>query len=175
MNSQLESNKSESAHSLLPMIFGALQGKALTLMAELNIAEYLSKEPMDIEVLATATGTDPVALDRYLCLLTHLGLVCETDNGLYKCTQLGALLQKNKPSSLHNYPRMTNSDIVLEMIRHLDKALVSGESVFTSIYGERFYNALRNKPEEVAIFDGAMREISGQDIPEMRKFARCRS
>jgi O-methyltransferase len=167
MNIDTADQNQHPVDRLLPMIFGALQGKALALMTELNIADHLFKGAMTIEELATATSTDMVAMDRLVCLLAHLGLVSESAEARFSCTDLGALLQKRDSASFRNYALLTNSDVVLELIGHMRSALVTGKSAFTEIYDEDFYTALQKRPADAAVFDAAMQEISEKDIPEI--------
>ena len=167
MNIETCKEDQDAIHLMLPMIFGALQGKALSLMAELNIADHLMKVSMSVDELATTTETDVVAMERYTCLLEQMGLISKSESGKFTCTKLGALLQSGQSPSLHNYALLTNSDVVLEMVQHMSSTLKSGESAFAQIYGESFYQALQNKPQQAAIFDGAMQEISEKDIPEI--------
>jgi hypothetical protein len=167
MKTEVINEKQDLIQLMLPMIFGALQGKALSLMAELNIADYLIETPMSVEDLATRTETDVVAMERYTCLIEQMGLISKSEPGKFTCTQLGALLQRGQSPSLHNYALLTNSDVVLEMVQHMSSTLKSGESAFAQLYGESFYDALQNRPQQAAIFDGAMHEISEKDIPEI--------
>ena len=157
----------DSVHKMLPLIFGAIQGKALSMMAELGIAKLINKNPMSLTELASATGTNPIALERLFCLLEHLGLVSESKENTFVCTELGALLQKDNPESLHHYARLTNSGMVLEMIKDMHVSLETGQSSFKNTHGSSFYEALYQNANIAGLFAGAMQEISGQDIPEI--------
>lgn len=178
MNKQIESSTAASMHQLLEMIFGAVQGKAIGMMAELGIADLLKDGATDIKELSIATGTDEVALQRLMHLLVYMNVVSESEEDTYECTELGALLQNREHASLHNYARLTNSNVALEMVGYMRKSLESGHSPFKEIYSIPFYEALQKQPEEAAIFDGAMKEISAQDIPEILDaydFTSCQS
>ena len=166
------------AQKLRGMLFGAIQAQALGVAAELGIPDLLRDGPMGLHDLATATHTDPTALARMLRLLVQMGIVAESRMGKFICTAVGKHLQAESPSSLHNYTRLTNLEMVLHVVARLGRSLHTAESQFTALHGKGFYESLPNLPAEAAIFNGAMQEISEQDITAIRKsytFSRCRS
>lgn len=151
---------------LLGSIFGAVQAKALAMMAELGIAKYLGQQSLSIEQLAGKTCTHQATLQRLLALLKEMGLVRENNDGTFENTVAGAMLQAGHEGSFAHYALLTNSDVVLNMLAHMRESLISGQSVFEKQHGVSFYQGLQQQPDLAAVFNGAMAEISAQDIPE---------
>ena len=166
--SQVPASSSENpAQSLLELIFSAVQGRALLSMVELRIADHLQTQALSCAELAKISGNDPMAMLRLLSLLKQLHLLNEDKEGRYQCTEKGRLLAENNSSGFCNYAKLTNSEVVMSMLQHMPSALESGESVFNKLHGRSFYQALQERPEDAAVFNGAMHEISRQDIPEI--------
>jgi hypothetical protein len=168
----------DPAQQLRGMIFGAIQGQALGVAAELGIPDLLRDGPIALRELAAATKSDVTALERLLRLLVQMGVVTESSPAEFTCTGLGKFLQADVPSSLRNYARLTNLETVLHVVGRLQQSLHNAESQYMALHGEAFYQALQHLPAEGAIFNGAMQEISEQDIVAMREshdFSGCRS
>jgi len=168
----------DPAQQLRGMIFGAIQGQALGVAAEFGIPDLLRGGPMKLRELAAATKSDVTALERLLRLLVQMGVIAESNPGEFICTELGQFLQADVPSSLRNYARLTNLETVLHVVGRLQYSLRNAESQYMALHGEAFYQALQHLPVEGAIFNGAMQEISEQDIVAMREshdFSGCRT
>ncbi len=168
----------DPAQQLRGMIFGAIQGQAIGVAAELGIPDLLRDGAKGLPELAKATRTDPAALERMLRLLVQMGVMARGRTGKFACTALGRQLQAQVPSSLRNYARLTNLETVLHVVGRLQHSLGKAESQYMALHGEAFYQALQHLPAEGAIFNGAMQEISEQDIVAMGEscdFSRYRS
>ena len=160
------------------MLFGAIQAQALGVAAELKIPDLLRDGAKGLQELSAATRTHPTAMERLMRLLVQMGVVAEDRAGEFVCTALGRHLQADVPCSLRNYTRLTNLETVLHVVARLGQSVQTADSQFTALHGKGFYEALQHMPVEAAIFNGAMQEISEQDIIAMREFydfSRCRS
>jgi SAM-dependent methyltransferase len=169
---------SDPAQRLRGMIFGAIQAQAMCVAAELSIPDLLRDGAMGLHELAAATKADVTALERLMRLLVQMGVVTESRPAQFTCTGLGKYLQADVPSSLRNYTRLTNLETVLHVVARLQHSIRTAESQYMALHGEAFYPALQHLPAEAAIFNGAMQEISEQDIVAIREshdFSRCRS
>ena len=60
---------------------GQLTSKAIYMVAELRIADYLKDGPKNIEELAEETKTHPNSLYRLLRMLASIGIFAETNGG----------------------------------------------------------------------------------------------
>ncbi len=167
MSNHSEHNRAKAAHRLLELIFSAIQGQALLCMTTLRLADYLKSKPMTGSELASETGNDPAAMARLLSVLKQLQLLEEDAQGYFSCSEMGNMLAEVNSPSFFNYAKLTNSDVVGSLLTHMQSALKSGQSVFTELYDLGFYQALQKRPEDAAIFNGAMHEISIQDNPEI--------
>jgi hypothetical protein len=154
---------------LRSMIFGAIQGQAIGLAAELSLADRLRDGPLSLERLAAATGTLPAALERVLRLLVQMGVLAQTDAGAFALTDLGRPLQADAPLSLRNYARLSNSGVVMNVCAQLPASARTGASQFAALHGGTgFYEALQRMPAEAEVFNAAMHEISDQDVAAVR-------
>ena len=151
---------------VLAAIFGAVQSRALSMMAELQIAEHLSGPGLSTRQLAELTSTNEAMLERLLVLLEHMGLLTISEDGVVRNTVAGSLLHAVSEGSFANYAQLTNSEMVLHMLAYMRDSLGSGKSVFEQQNGISFYQGLQQNPEMANVFNGAMAEISAQDTPE---------
>src|SRR5512145_3241930 len=86
---------------------GAAISTALSLIAELGVADLLTEGPKSSEELARATSTQPDALDRILHLLSSVGVFTEVSPGWFGLTPLGECLRTGTPGSMRSWVRMT--------------------------------------------------------------------
>ena len=66
---------------------------ALTLAANLGIADLLTEGPKTSDALAVETSTHPPSLYRVLRLLSSFGIFSESDPGLFAQTETSELLR----------------------------------------------------------------------------------
>jgi C-methyltransferase len=78
---------------MLELIFAASMAQAITVAAELGIADILAKEPLRIDQLATRVGAERDALSRLLRVLISRGIFRQLRDGSYHLTPLAATLE----------------------------------------------------------------------------------
>jgi Dimerisation domain len=81
---------------------GALMTKALTLAADLGIADLLTDGPRSSAELAHATATHPRSLARMLRVLCSLGVFSEAEPDRFALTPLGQYLRTGVPGSMRS-------------------------------------------------------------------------
>ncbi len=104
------SSNPTSAHVALAMIFGAAMGQAVSIAAELGIADLLADGPKSVEQIAGTTGTDPRALSSIMRTLTSLGVFHETKPGLFSNNDIAETLRLDSPETLSKYAIAANRD-----------------------------------------------------------------
>jgi C-methyltransferase len=135
--------------------------RAIHTIARLNIADYMSEEPMAINTLAELSGTKPDLLDRLLRFLTIYGLFVQTDKG-YALTALSLPLRSDDPNSIKDILSMVDSTW-WEAFSTLELGLKSGISPFKHQHGEEFFELLQQNPEIQMGYDKGMSKLSAMD------------
>jgi len=149
---------------ILPMIFGGVQGQLLAVAAQLDLAERLTDTTRTAAQLAADTGMEPRALGRVLRALARLGVLAGNDEAGYRCTPAGRLLRRDSPYSMHHYAIMNNRDWLVRVGPRLLDSVRSGSEVFATVHGgESCYEYLTRHPDDAAIFNAALTELSRQD------------
>ncbi len=151
--------------ALRRMIIGYRLSRALSVAAELGIADLLEKGPRSIEDLARATGTHPPSLYRLLRLLASEGVFVELDQSHFGMTRLAVPLQSDAPGSLRNRAIFDGTECNWQAWGELMHGVSTGEPAFDRAFGTRFFDYLRQHPTAAASFDALMAE---QTLPWAR-------
>ena len=131
---------------------GALMTKALGIVADLEIAEKLADGPRPAAELAREAGVDPDVLHRLLRALASDGVFEEGDPGVFRHTDVSRkLLDPGWSEFAHLF-----GGVFYDASADLDAAARSGAPTFEKRFGEEFWPWLGARPDERAIFDGAM-------------------
>jgi len=136
---------------------------ALSLAAELGVADLLVDGPRSSKELAQATTTHPRALYRVLRLLSMLGVFTEVQPDQFDLTPIGQLLQSKRPDSMRSWVRMINSKAWLHTYAEASYSLQTGEPAFKRAVGAELFEYLTAHPDEGAIFNEAMDDITRTD------------
>src|ERR1700738_758976 len=92
------------SHTLaLSMITGFMVSRAISVAAELGLADLMAEGPLTGETLAAKTHTHGPALHRLLRALVSFGWFDEVEPGCFGLTSLGDRLRTGVPGSLHNF------------------------------------------------------------------------
>jgi hypothetical protein len=132
---------------------------ALTLAANLGIADLLAKGPQPIDTLARETSTHPPSLYRVLRLLSSVGVFSETDGGRFAQTAISELLRTGGPASLRSWVRMTGLPLWPKIFAEALHSVRTGESVLKQVVGAEFFAYLALHPHEGDVFNAAMGEF----------------
>jgi SAM-dependent methyltransferase len=135
---------------------GKVVSTALSLAAELGIADLLAAGPRSSDELAQATSTHPQSLYRLLRLLSSVGVFSEVAARQFALTSLGECLRSEVPGSMRSWVRMSGLQAWLHTYAEALHSLRTGESVFKRATGAEFFDYFAAHPVEGEIFDGAM-------------------
>lgn len=128
---------------------GVLVTRALTLIADLRIAQALSDGPRPVEQLAREGGADTDTLHRLLRALASDGIFAEDEPGVFRNTPPSELLgQDGWDDFAHLF-----GGVWLEAVGALD---ADGEPTFPRLHGTDFWSWLAVHSRERAAFDRAM-------------------
>jgi hypothetical protein len=132
----------------------------LRVAATLRLPDHLAGGPLDAAALATATDTDPDALDRVLHHLAAVGVLTRHD-GTYELTPRGAVLRDDHPSGLRALldedRAIGRADLAFV---HLLHSVRTGEAGYPRQFGRDFWPDLAADPARTASFDAQM----GSDV-----------
>jgi hypothetical protein len=132
---------------------------AIRVAAELDIAGILEKGPLTVEQLAERTGSDKVALSRMMRALASEKIFKKTKDGLYRNTSLSKALTDGKGSLRHMLMQHLGT-VNWTVLNELPYSIKTGKSAFSKVYGMKIYDYLASHPEESALFDRSMTNLS---------------
>jgi hypothetical protein len=138
---------------------GTIITTAMSLAAELGIADHLVDGPRSSEELAQATSTHPRSLYRLLRLLSSVGIFTEIEADRFALTPLGECLRTGVPGSMRSWLRMAGLKVRLHTFAEALHSIKTGEPVFQRATGMKFFDYLAAHPEEGEIFNGAMNDF----------------
>lgn len=143
------------ANRLLTLLTGAWTTQAISVAAELALADLLTANPdATIERLAELTGTDADALGRLLRYLTSIGLLSARD-GRFELTEVGRLLRSDADPALRPLARLYGGPFY-ESFGQLGHAVQTGREAFDHVFGEQHFDYFAERPELGELFDSAM-------------------
>ena len=136
---------------------------AISLAAELGIADLLANGPQSCDDIAKATSTHPDSLYRTLRLLTSFGIFSEVEPLRFEQTPLSELLRSEIPGSLRQWMRMVGLPVWGPMFADAMHSVKTGEPSFKRSVGVEFFEYLMGRPRDGEIFNEAMTSL-GQDV-----------
>ena len=157
-----------SDHSLPPamQVFllseGTVISTALSIAAELGVADLLADGPRNNDDLARSTGTHPRSLYRVLRLLASVGILNEPRPGDFALTEAGQLLRTGTPGSLRSWARMIGLPFWSKVYAQALHSVRTGEPVFHRVFRAELFEYLQMNPAEGEIFNAAMSDFSRQ-------------
>lgn len=156
------------AMTMPPREFSELQGiaqayrqsRALTVAAELGIADLLRDGPRGIDDLAAATSTHAPTLYRLLRALASIGVFHEDNARRFSLTAMGEYLRCDHPMSVAHVSRMFGAEYQLRAWGALMESVRTGENAAKLALGMSVWDYRREHAEQGEIFDAAMRTLS---------------
>jgi hypothetical protein len=140
---------------LWELIWSCAISQSIHVAVQLGIPEILDDGPRSAEQIATATSSDPWALETVLRGLTAFEVLRIDENGRYALTTIGRLLLKSSAGSFAG-----EAGIFFETIYRPLGALMhmvrTGEVAFDHVYGMTFYEYLSRNPAVSTFFYDTM-------------------
>ncbi|AGZ50238.1 methyltransferase [Mycobacterium kansasii] len=150
--------------ALMEMILQAWAAQAITVAADLGIADALANGPMTADELAAAVGADADALSRLLRALIGRGIFRRCRDGRYALTPLADALRSDADVSLAGMARFVGAPAHREHWSRLTDAVRSGHTVVPALRGKPFFDYLASEPALTEIFNQAMTSSSELSI-----------
>lgn len=147
--------------ALLRLVSGYQLSQALHVAARLDLGDRLTGGPRSSDDLAVDTAVDPDALYRLLRALAGVGVLRELDSRRFELTELGEGLRSDVSGSIHGWALMIGRPMHWNTWSSLVESIRTGENTFRLVHGTDVWSYRAQRPEELAIFDGAMTSITG--------------
>jgi hypothetical protein len=151
---------SEATATLIRLLAGQQLTQAIHVAAVLRVPDLLAEGPRGAAELAESAGADADALYRLLRALAAVGLFEERSGREFALTELGGLLRSDVPGSLHAWALLQGRPYFREAWGALEHAIRTGENAFRHVHGTDVWSWRAERPEESALFDGAMRALT---------------
>ena len=178
MSSADTARQSEPSQALMQMLTGVWAAQSISVVATLGIADLLANGAQTAPQLASATCTHADSLHRVMRALATLGVFAQTGDGRFALTPISEYLRSDTPNSLRNTAQMSSMPVFWQSWGELLWCVKTGETGFRHVFGQSNpFERFVEHPEEGAIFNGAMTEMSrgvGPAIAEAYDFGRFR-
>jgi hypothetical protein len=156
----MDQNPPHELRELLGVVRGYQRSRALTVAAELGIADLLRDGPRDVDELAVATGTHAPTLYRLLRALTSIGIFSESDGRRFELNSMGQYLRRDHPLSVDPAARFFGADYQWRAWGELQHGVRTGKNAAVHALGCDMWEYMRRHPEHGEVFDAAMRTVS---------------
>src|SRR3984957_11193610 len=121
--------------AMTEVVVGAWLAQAVSVAADLRIADALTEGPLGRDELADRVGADPDALRRLLRALVSRGIFRRRSDGRYDLTPLAATLRWEAPDPVAAFARFVGSPESREHWSHCIDAVRTGRSVIPKSRG----------------------------------------
>ena len=145
---------------LLGLINGFQVTQAIHVASTLRIANHLKDGPLLAEELAPLTKCHAGALYRLLRALAAVGVFTEDESRRFALNPMGDCLRTDSTTPLSAWAEYVGSTYVWCAWAHLLHSIRTGENAFEHIHGKDIWSYRAERPEERAVFDRAMTELS---------------
>ena len=145
---------------VMRLVNGYQVSQALHVAASLGIADLLASGARTSDELAVATKTHAGALYRVLRALAAASVFHEAPGRRFSLTSMGECLRKDAAEQAGAWAAFIGRPYIWAAWSHLMHSVQTGETAFSSLYGEGVWAYRAAHPEEGAIFDAAMTALS---------------
>ncbi len=146
--------------AMMEMITATWTSQAITVAAQLGIADALAYGPLPIEELAVRVGADADALRRLLRALIGRGVFHRRRDGSYELNSLAATLCSDAPVSTASAAQFYGSREQRERWTLLVDSVRTGRSVVPALHGKDSFDYFADEPELAELFNQTMTNIS---------------
>ncbi|OZD03390.1 hypothetical protein CH275_16560 [Rhodococcus sp. 06-235-1A] len=150
----------EHQEVLSNLIFGTLRAQVFRAAAQLELADYLSKETLTSAELAERAQLDVDALRRLLLALEKIGAVVCDQGGKYGLTSLGQRLRTDVPDSVRDLVLCYNGEATWHCWSDLAGTVRTGVNILERVDKKNYFEYLKEDPLEYELFNGAMADDS---------------
>jgi hypothetical protein len=146
--------------ALRRLVDGYQVTQAIHVAARLGIADLLRDGPLSGEDLAAATEAHAPSLHRVLRALASVGVLHEGDDGRFALTAVGECLRSDAAEPVGGWAAYVGVPAHFQSWGALLHTVRTGENAFQSVHGTDVWDYRSRHPEEGALFDRAMTDIT---------------
>ena len=166
MSSDSQQRKRKASRKLYRYIYGNWFTMITRTYAQLDIATLLSETALTSTELADKTQTDHAALKIFLRGAEDMGFhQIDPETKKLVLTEIGTLLSRNSPNNLRAAALLNGADYRYQPWGQLPEYLATGSGEGISpTWEDGSLPFLADKPEQLAIFQQAMRDLSHSTV-----------
>jgi O-methyltransferase domain/Dimerisation domain len=146
--------------ALLEMIIASWTSQAITVAAQLGVADALADGPLTIDELAERVNADGDALRRLLRALIGRGVFRQRRDGRFELNSLADSLRSNASVSMNSAARFHGSQEQRERWTLLADSVRTGTSVVPGLRGKSSFEYFAENPELSELFNQTMTSVS---------------
>jgi len=146
--------------ALRRLVNGYQVTQAIHVAATLGIADLLRDGPRTSAELAAQTETHAPSLHRVLRALAALGVLREEDDGRFALTEVGDCLRSDAAEPVGGWAAFVGRPYHFQGWAGLLNAVRTGDNAFQSVHGTDAWTYRARHPEDGAIFDRAMTDMT---------------
>lgn len=146
--------------AMMEMIVAAWTSQAITVAAQLGVADALADGPLPIGELAARVGADANALERLLRALIGRGIFGRHRDGRYALNSLASTLRSDAPVSMAWAARFYGSAEQRQRWTLLADSVRTGQAVVPALHGTGSFDYFAGHPEHAELFNRTMTSIS---------------
>jgi hypothetical protein len=147
--------------ALNQLVLGKWVSQAVSVAAELEVADRLAAGPRTAADLAAELGVSEDGLYRLLRALANADVFVEEEGRKFSLTDVGQFLRSDVPGSVRGWARMAGHAPWWRPWGELLHSVRTGEPSFPIVFGEGPFQYLAEHPDEAAVFNESMTSISG--------------
>jgi predicted O-methyltransferase YrrM len=156
------------ARQVLKMVLGYQISGVLSLVAKLNVADYLVAGPRSATDLAAATGVHPDAMLRLMRVAVSLGLFDQVEPGRFAINGLGECLRSDN-HSVHGVALAAGRPAHTRPVELLYEAVTENRSVVKDALGMEIWEYWDQHPETKAAMTEHLVEVNATVGPAVRE------
>src|SRR3954452_6569992 len=146
--------------AMLEMIIATWTSQAITVAAELGVADALANGPLTLKELTAQVDADTDALRRLLRALISRGIFRHRPDGRYELNSLADTLRSDAPVSMSSAARFYGSQEQRERWTLLVDSVRTGNSVVPALRGKESFDYFAEEPELAELFNQTMTSVS---------------
>ena len=139
--------------AMMEMIIATWTSQAITVAAQLGVADALSNGPLPIEELAARVGADADALRRLLRALISKGIFVHRRDGRYGLNSLAGTLRSDAPISMTGRRSSTGRREQRERWTLMVDSIRTGRTVVPALRGKESFDYFAGQPELAELFN----------------------
>ena len=146
--------------AMMEMIIATWTSQAITVAAQLGVADALADGPLPIDELAARVGADADALSRLLRALISRGIFRHRRDGRYELNPLASTLRSDAPMSTTWAAQLYGSREQRDRWSLLVDSIRTGKSVVPALHGKESFEYFAEQPELAELFNKTMTSVS---------------